>query len=204
MSVQLSPESRRVVGEGFDREWRRVYPDTAETEHHASEREQFLTLLQAYAQGLATMPESLELRDRKRKLKSAATALNKLAQALKDVDRDALAYVLNLAAKETGMEGADTVSPIGYFAAGHRMADRVEPVLSALYCATVHASTSLPSSDVKVEVEIARAIGHEITMRGFDFTVSAQGFAATCLIAVFEAAGLECKSPQHWLEQTRR
>lgn len=202
MSANLSQEWRRIIGARFDSEWSATFPDHTDRDHLADERAGFLDALDGLADALSSLHERPLLKDRQRSLASAAKALGKLVQALEEVDRDAIAYVLSEAVKET-CEQAERIAPIGYFAAGQLLVDQVKPTISTLHIAATRAAQSLPGNDVNVRIEIAKGIEREITLRGFRFTVSPEGFAAACLSAVFEAAGLECKSPRHWLEQAR-
>lgn len=204
MSVQLSTEWRRVVGSRFDSEWRRLYPDTLGTDHHALEREIFLRTLDGYAEGLATWPESPTLKERKRQLGSASKALGKLVEALEVIDQDALAYVLYLAAKDRDGHAADDIAPIQYRADGDRLAVSAKPILSAMQIATMRAVKSLPNANFKECAAVAQAIHRDFSERRFVFTTSQTSFAAECLAAVFEAADLESTSLQYWLAQGRR
>lgn len=202
MSENLSQEWRRDLAIRFDSEWSRAFPDHVDRDHIADERAAFLDALDGLADALSTLRERPLEKERKRKLESAAKALGKLVEALEEVDRDAIAYVLSEAVKEAGGE-AGRMAPIGYFAAGQVLVDQIKPAVSTLHIAAARAAKSLPVNDVNVRAEIARGVEREITLRGFAFTVSPEGFAAACLSAVFEAAGLECKNPRHWLEQAR-
>lgn len=162
----------------------------------------FVKILGGFGEGLPSILEAQpEQNVRRRSLRELGTAAAKVADLAKTLDSGALGCAIDLG------NGSDLGSlPLGDFmrevnALRHSLVEEMTRLSEGAY----RAAKELPVSKFNARLNCVVSIQREFATFGLPpFTDSDSGFAADCIRAVFELAGVSVDDPRYWMRQAMK